>query len=306
MVTRHTYASVDELRDYLVGTSYASGWTSDAAILRRIVESATQSIDQYVGMQSFGPRTETRSYDIGTGSLRDSHQTFQRSMSGTIVNPIDSLRQAIPLGAWLISTTTVTSYKQTARTESETLAEGYGNDYLLEPYNTSPKQVLKLNEDTTKGFYGGQQTFTILGQWGYSNETESVTTLDGALNSSATSFDVASASGLSVAQTILVDTEQMYITAISSNTLTVEREVNGTTAASHLTAAGVSKYLYAYGVAQACLDLGKLKFRDRDQGATDILGSGTEGVTRANESMKSVLKTLDPYRMAATYESVVF
>ena len=59
MATRHSYASIDELRDYLAGTAYSSGWTSDTGILRRIVESASNRIDNYVGMQSFGPRVET-------------------------------------------------------------------------------------------------------------------------------------------------------------------------------------------------------------------------------------------------------
>jgi hypothetical protein len=29
VATRHTYASADDLRDYLAGTSYSSGWTAD-------------------------------------------------------------------------------------------------------------------------------------------------------------------------------------------------------------------------------------------------------------------------------------
>ena len=52
MVTRHTYASADDLRDYLAGTTYSSGWTSDASVLRRILETASERINNYVGMQS--------------------------------------------------------------------------------------------------------------------------------------------------------------------------------------------------------------------------------------------------------------
>ena len=53
------------------------------------------------------------------------------------------------------------------------------------------------------------------------------------INSSVTSVSVANASGLSVGGTIVAGTEHMTITAISSNTLTVIRGADGTTAATH-------------------------------------------------------------------------
>lgn len=62
-----------------------------------------------------------------------------------------------------------------------------------------------------------------------------VTDLDGAISSTtATSVPVTSATDLKVHDTILVGTEEMHITAISTNTLTVERGYNGTTAATQL------------------------------------------------------------------------
>ncbi len=61
-----------------------------------------------------------------------------------------------------------------------------------------------------------------------------ITDLDGAISeSTATSVPVTSALDLKVHDTILVGTEQMHITAIATNTLTVERGYNGTTAATH-------------------------------------------------------------------------
>ena len=85
MATRHTYASVDDLRDYLAGTSYSSNWSSDSAIMTRIVEASSVRIDNYMGMQSFGPRSETRYYDIGSGSLRRSTQNIRNSTGGNII-----------------------------------------------------------------------------------------------------------------------------------------------------------------------------------------------------------------------------
>lgn len=64
------------------------------------------------------------------------------------------------------------------------------------------------------------------------------TSLNGALTSSATSMPVNDSSTFPTANfRVLVDTEIMFCTANSSNTLTVVRGYEGTTAASHLTGA---------------------------------------------------------------------
>lgn len=306
MATRHSYASIDDLRDYLAGTTYSSGWTSDATILRRIVESASSRIDNYVGMQSFGPRTETHHFDIGSGTLRDTPQTLVPSYSTVLIGEKDFYLSAIPLDSWLVSITSVTSYKQTDRSTSETLTEGYNNDYWLEPYNTTPKTRLKLNEDSDKSFHAGQQTLAVAATWGYANDTVSETTADAIGSTTATSASVSSASSLGIAQTILIDSEQLYITGISGNTLTVERGVNGTTAATH--SGGVTLYSYEYNpiVVQACLDLSKVFFRDRDMGTTLTIGSGAEGVTRSDFDATSILSTLDEFRSVTAYSETYF
>ena len=307
MVTRHTYASTDDLRDYLAGTSYSSGWTSDAVILRRFLEAASTRIDNYVGMQSFGARIETHYYDIGTGTLRESPQP---SVSGVLSGEIgvgDMLVAVIPFEDWLIDATTVTNYSGTDRSTSETLSEGYANDYWLEPYNSNPKVRLKFNEDSTKSFNAGQQTLAVAGTWGYTNDTTVQTDLAAAItDDAAVEIEVTSAASLGIAQTILVGTEQMYITGISSNTLTVERGVNGTTAATHLINVNVSSYDYPPLVVQACLDLAKIEFRDRDMGVTNIIGTGEQGITSADVSAPTILRSLDEYQATTPVSEVYF
>ncbi|MAT78145.1 hypothetical protein CMK14_23780, partial [Candidatus Poribacteria bacterium] len=58
-------------------------------------------------------------------------------------------------------------------------------------------------------------------------------------SASATSFVVASGSQFTVGDTIVIDNEQMAVTGISSNTLTVTRGVNNTTAVTHSNSANV-------------------------------------------------------------------
>jgi len=77
---------------------------------------------------------------------------------------------------------------------------------------------------------------------GYTHKSDYTTTLNGAITgtSSPASVPVADASGLVVGELIIVGSEHMTITAISSNTLTVTRPSNSTTAATHSDGAAVS------------------------------------------------------------------
>jgi hypothetical protein len=249
--------------------------------------------------------TQTRFYDIGSGTLRNSPQYTTSSDTGNLTTTT-STAGVIPLDGWMISSTTVTAYGATDRATSETLTEGYNADFFLMPYNFDPKTILKLNEDTTKGFDAGQQTLSVVAEWGYTANTLSVTTSDAITSTTATSVSVSSATDLGPAQTILIDSEQLYITAISGNTLTVERAVNGSTGATHSGGASLSRYDYPELVVQACLDLSKIVFRDRDMGTVTSIGSGEAAITSAEGEIQSILMTLDQYRVAATSNGVIF
>jgi hypothetical protein len=305
VATRHTYATSDDLRDYLAGTSYSSAWTSDAVAIRRILEASSRIIDDYCGGGTFGPVTQTRYYDIGSGSLRDSPQYSTSADQGGLSSTVGTVG-VIPLDGWMVTPTTVTAYGATDRATSETLTEGYNADFWLMPYNFDPKTILKLNEDTAKSLDAGQQTLSIVAEWGFTSNTLSVTTSDAIGSTTATSVSVTSAANLGPAQTILIDSEQLYVTAISGNTLTVERAVNGTTAATHSGGASLYRYDYPELVVQACLDLSKIVFRDRDLGTATSIGSGDAAITSAVGEIQSILMTLDQYRVAATSNGVIF
>jgi hypothetical protein len=306
MATRHTYATADDLRDWLSGTNYASGWTSDAGPIRRVLEAQSRRIDSYCRGGSFGPKSETRHYDIGLGNLRHSPQySIYNTVEGNI-GTAETLVGIIPLDGWLSSATTVTAYDATDRGSSETLTAGYNADYWLMPYNFNPKTILEMNEDTAKSLGVGQQTLSILGEWGYTSDTQSETTCDLISSTTTTSISVDSATSLSPAQTILINTEQIYITSISGNTLTVERAVNGTAADTHSAATTVSSYDYPELVVQACQDMARLVYRDRDAGRVDVIGTGEAETTRNRQEIHSILRSLDEYRVASTSNGLIF
>jgi len=297
--TYHLYANSYDFRAYMSGTDHVTDWDTDEAPIVRVLGSASKRIDTYLG-RSFGIRTETHTYDIGQGALRND-QIF--GGYGNEVNDFPdywssklSGAAVLLLGDWLATATTVTAYGQTARTSSTVLTEGIGNDFLLEPYNRSPKTLLKLEEDTTDSLSGGQQTLTILGEWGWQTDKISLSTIDAIVSTSTTAVSVASGSGTYVGDTIIIDTEQLYVSAVSGNNLTVIRGVNGTTAATHSGGAAYYRWKYPDDVTQAALDIARTYWRSRDAGLTTIIGSGEMGITTPSSEENGILKRLDHYR----------
>ena len=297
--TYHLYADSYDFRAYMSGTDHVTDWDSDEAPIVRVLGSASKRIDSYLG-RSFGIRTETHTYDIGRGALRND-RTFRGY--GNEINDYPDYWSSklsgagiILLGDWLATATTVTAYGQTARTTSTVLTEGIGNGFLLEPYNRSPKTLLKLEEDTTASLYGGQQTLTILGEWGWQTDKVSLSTADEISSTTTAAVSVTSGAGTYAGDTIIIDTEQLYVSAVLGNNLTVIRGVNGTTAATHSGGAAYYKWKYADDVTQAALDIARTYWRSRDAGLTSIIGTGEMAMSNPAREENAILKRLDHYR----------
>jgi len=311
MTVFHTYASVDFLRDTLAGTSYASGWTADAVMLLTILERSSLIVNGFVGDQSFGPTTQTRSYDVGTGPLIYDERPWFPNHGGIEITR--SRHAVLPLDRWLLTATTVTSYSGTDRATSQTLTEGLSNDYLLEPYQSndlgSRYWRLKLSTESTNAFNAGQQTLVIAGVWGWSQDTSpTTTTLSSAITSTtATTVAVTSGAVFSPGNTLVVDSEQMYVSSISTNDLTVIRGVNGTTAAVHDNASTVARYIYPADVTMVAADIARILYRDRDLGVLETIGSGEQAIrVRPQVEIDNALRTLDRYRVARHAAGVIF
>jgi hypothetical protein len=91
----------------------------------------------------------------------------------------------------------------------------------------------------------GNEVFTFgtgwgAGLWGGTITSVATTTLNGTINSSATSIVLTSATGFGASGTILIDSELITFSGVSTNTLTgCVRGTDGTTAAAHTTGATV-------------------------------------------------------------------
>ena len=162
----------------------------------------------------------------------------------------------------LISVTSLKTDDNKDRTFETTWA---ATDYLLYPPNADPTKewagpYSRVVVDTEAGsedvFTQGLQTVQIDGKWGYREVTgDSGTDINNgaSYSATATALVVDDGSKLAVGHTLLIGSEQLYVTDISTNTLTVTREVNGTTAASIADNTDINLYRYPDPVGQACL-----------------------------------------------------
>lgn len=112
-----------------------------------------------------------------------------------------------------------------------------GTDYRLWPLNESPKTRIDL---LTRGtqlsvWPKGQSTVKLVGKFGYSEDTESSGLTGTVATTNGTTLTASdSATGvIEKGDTILIGTEQMYVSAVEGTAITVTRGVNGTTAATH-------------------------------------------------------------------------
>ncbi len=237
----NSYASLTELKGILGITS-----TTDDTVMRKILESASRSIETYCNRR-FYSTSETKYFD------------------GAVTLWIPDLLSINASGLKTDEDGDGT-YENTYATTDYILYGGGLEDTL----NLYPKTRIEINLNGDYGSfgYGVKNSVQIAGVWGYGDGTSATpyvadTTTAEALDASETGVDVTSAANLSAGMTILADSEQMYITSVSSNTLTVERGVNGTTAATHDTAKQLYYYRYPRDIMQACLDLSIALYQNR-------------------------------------------
>ena len=301
----YTYATVAEFRDYLAGTGYSAGWTSDASVLRRMLHAVSKLMEAYCQYNTWGPTTSALEFDIGSGSLINDERLLYPNVA-----PFETTaarKQEIIFPYWAISLSTVTSYADTARTSSETWSEGLSNDYLKIPYDSSPFLGFKKSTESTKALNGGQKTLVVDGTWGW-QDTESIelTGTSEALDTSERDVDVSSASNCSEGMTIKIENELMYVESIAGNTLTVIRGVAGTTAATHTTSQSVTRQTFPDDVVQTCLEITRVRYRERDMGLNRDIGSIEERITIPTKEEQLILEDINHYKNYGKGSGVFF
>lgn len=174
----------------------------------KLIARASAWIENYTGRHFF-PWTGTKEFD------------FQRSTK-------------LILGDDLVSVTTLAHGDGT-----DTIDSG---DYFLYPLNAADDNKpytsieILVSDDFLTYDDSKQSAIQITGKWGYCEiKRLTASILTAAITSTtATTAAVTAGTDFAIGQTILIDDEQMFISNVSSNNLTVVRGMNGTTAAAHL------------------------------------------------------------------------
>lgn len=241
------YATLAQVKEEL----NAEGTVDDAEVMR-IIRQVSRRIDQkFKARNLFVPTIQTRRIPIDPSQIN--------SIDGTL-----------SFGVPLLSLTGVGINSQTLTV---------GTNVQSYPVDVSPSFQLQLLGDAWTSWYTyyctgtrGIQFAALSGVWGYNadyaNAWLEVTTLTAALNSSATTFTVEDIAGpdpygdepaISPGHVIQIDSEWMDVIAavtttemdVTTNTLTVVRGVNGSTAAAHLEDAPISVYIVDESIRRA-------------------------------------------------------
>lgn len=250
--------------------------STDDARLRSVLEAVAEAVDGADGCyRTFQPYTATRLFRAWEGG---------------------SLR----LDEDLIEVTSLKTDDDGDGTYENTWATP--TDYFLEPANAAIRrepyvEIVTADYAGRYSFSSVQRGIQIVGVWGYWRDLLTLTaTVAEALDTSETGVDLSSAAELDVGHTILVDAEQMYVTAISGNTLTVERGVNGTTAAAHSLGAAIQLYRYPAPIVEACRLSAARMFQDV-HAPYGVMGGGDMGSFQAPRVFDPRVRALlQPYR----------
>src|SRR3990167_2327012 len=196
--------------------------TADDAEIDLALDTVSREIDTYCG-RHFYPATRTL--------------YFKAQSATRLLLPVD-----------LLAVTTLKTDPNGDRTYTDTWTT---SDYDLEPVNAlfesppRPYWEILSRSDGDYSFPTTARGVQIVGSYGYSDRKKTpASTTSEVLDATETGVDVTTGTDFEVGQTILVESEQMWVSAISSNTLTVTRGVNGTTAATHVTASAIQIYEY--------------------------------------------------------------
>lgn len=124
----------------------------------------------------------------------------------------------------------------------------------------APATALRLNvaQGSRAKFLDRPRLIEVVGHWGYTNAVERVASVvkSAPLAAGAVSLTVTTDTGTELfapGQTLLLETEQVYVSAIANDVLTITRGVNGTTDAEHIADTVIDRYVYVPEIVEAAL-----------------------------------------------------
>lgn len=159
------------------------------AMVDRIIEAVSRDIDRRT-RRRFIPITETRTYRWSQPNGRSN---------------------VLLLDADLLAVTTLQAKAQD--TTPTTIAS---TDYFLEPDNFTPYDRIEIDLSSSAAFESGdtsQRSISVAGRWGYSEDTVTAGTVASGLASDAAATSMVGSDGslVDVGDTLLIGTEQLFV-----------------------------------------------------------------------------------------------
>lgn len=230
------YAGLDDLTQAMKGGATAA----DKAVQLRVIEAVSRALDKGLEWQFFNEVAQTM-YFNGNGRR------------------VLRLRSAAVVGggkhAGLLSVTTCKVDENDDGTYERTATENT-DFWLAGKVDDGPYREMEILTRSTSlaAWQPGPRTVQVVGECGYSNETEAAGTLGAAISdTTGTSVTMTTGHTVQAGNTLLIGSEYLFCSAVAGNTLTVQRGVNGSTAATHLISVAVSRRRYPRPVEQVCL-----------------------------------------------------
>lgn len=249
----NVYATLDETRRYL-GLSAAQ--TADDDLLLVLLDAAARLIDDYTG-RHFYPARSTHLFSYQDPAL-------------------------LLLDDDLLALHTLTNGDGTAFAASA---------YHLQPATAPVKSSVALDLTACVFVHPGDpvDAISVDGTWGFHPDWASAwadsgdSVQDDPLGASATTLSVQDADGLdagghwarfAAGHLVRIEDEYLHVRGVDAgtNTLTVARGVNGTTAASHAQSTAIAVYQPPAAIRQVCLRVASWLYRQKDAGFVHITG----------------------------------
>ena len=219
------YTTINNLRNVYM----ASDMPQRDDTLLALIQSTSREIEAMAN-RSFYPTIQTRKYNAPV-----------HGWGWTFANAPD----AIQLDEDLLSITSVTNGDGTALVN--------GTDYLPYPLNDTPYYELRRTWGGTMWLpntHGPYGALSVAGVWGYHPDygsawADTLATLAANITTTSATTFTATTGKLFAGDLLQVDTEWMYVVSVStgdSDTATVKRGVNGSTAATHTSGASVLRW----------------------------------------------------------------
>ena len=150
----------------------------------------------------------------------------------------------------------VTTLKEDSNSDGTFDTTWAAADYNKEPANSQPTadwghgftrlEVNIRSNGSQDVFIKDQRNYEITGTWGYRRVIEDSLNTGTLTTGTSTALILSGTANLEVGQTLVLESEQVYLIGIAAGTGTVERAKNGSTGTAHIAAGGIAVNIVRY------------------------------------------------------------